>query len=182
VKDTNFDVHIKVFKKVIRANKETVEADIINLNLVSFLKNSILEWGENFVQDHPTCTFEVLKQSFCKRFRIMKNDEKNYMQLKNLQQQHGEWVEVYYEHLLKLAKCLQVKATNVFLITNFKASLQPHLRLATIGMTRDTFIKHKEVVMTYEKNKPLITNYNVLLTQPKSKLLAQLIVNYITVK
>jgi hypothetical protein len=95
----------------------------------------------------------------------MKNDEKIYMQLKNLQQQDGEWVEVYYKHLLKLAKCLQVKATNVFLITNFKASLQPHLRLATIGMTRDTFIKHKEVVMTYEKNKPLITNYNVLLTQ-----------------
>jgi len=35
VKDTNFDVHIKVFKKVIRAKKETVEVDIINLNLVS---------------------------------------------------------------------------------------------------------------------------------------------------
>jgi hypothetical protein len=47
-----------------------------------------------------------------------------------------------------------------------KQSLQPYLRLATIGMTRDTFIKHKEVVMIYGKNKPIITNYNVLLTQP----------------
>jgi hypothetical protein len=35
VKDTNFDVHIRVFKKVIRANEETVEVNIINLNLVS---------------------------------------------------------------------------------------------------------------------------------------------------
>jgi hypothetical protein len=31
----------------------------------------------------------------------MKNDEEIYMELKNLQQQVGEWVEVYYEHLLK---------------------------------------------------------------------------------
>jgi hypothetical protein len=49
-------------------------------------------------------------------------------------------------------------------------------------MTRDTFIKHKEVVVIYEKNRPIITNYNVLLTQPKSKLLAQSIVNYIMAK
>jgi hypothetical protein len=84
--------------------------------------------------------------------------------------------------LLKLTTCLQVNAINVFFITNFKASLQPYLRLTTIGMTRDTFIKHKEVVVIYEKNRPIITNYNVLLTQPKSKLLAQSIVNYIMAK
>jgi hypothetical protein len=35
----------------------------------------------------------------------MKNDEKVYMQLKNLQQV-GKQVEVYYEHLLKLANYL----------------------------------------------------------------------------
>jgi hypothetical protein len=52
----------------------------------------------------------------------MKNDEKVYMQFKNLQQQDGEWVEVYYEPLLKLAMCLQVNAINVFVITNFKES------------------------------------------------------------
>jgi hypothetical protein len=51
----------------------------------------------------------------------MKNDEIVYMQLKNLQQQDDKWVEVYYECLLKLATCLQVKAINVFFITNFKA-------------------------------------------------------------
>jgi hypothetical protein len=112
----------------------------------------------------------------------MKNDEKVYMQLKNLQQQDGEWVEVYYELLLKLATCSQINIINVFFITNFKANLQPYLKLATIGMTRDTFIKHKEVVVIYEKNRPIITNYNVLLTQSGSKILAQPIVNYITIK
>jgi hypothetical protein len=85
----------------------------------------------------------------------MKNDEKVYMQLKNLQQQDGKWVEVYYEHLLKLVTCLQVKAINVFLLQISKQSLQPYLRLATIGMTRDTFIKHKKVVLIYEKTNQL---------------------------
>jgi hypothetical protein len=36
------------------------------------------------------------------------------MHLRNLQQL-GEHVKVYYECLLKIANCLQVKATNVFL-------------------------------------------------------------------
>jgi hypothetical protein len=46
----------------------------------------------------------------------MKNNKEVYMLLRNLQQQVGEWVEVYYERLLKLANYLQVKATNVFLL------------------------------------------------------------------
>jgi hypothetical protein len=40
----------------------------------------------------------------------MKNNKEVYMQLRNLQQQ-GERVEVYYEFLLKLTNCLQVKNT-----------------------------------------------------------------------
>jgi hypothetical protein len=34
------------------------------------------------------------------------NDEEFYMQLKNIQQQTSKRVEVYYEQLLKLTKCL----------------------------------------------------------------------------
>ncbi len=77
----------------------------------------------------------------------MKNDEEVYMQLRNFQQQFCEWVEVYYEQLLKLANCLQVKATNVFLINIFRVGLQPYLRLASAGMTKDTLVKHKEVAI-----------------------------------
>jgi hypothetical protein len=64
----------------------------------------------------------------------------------------------------------------------FKVGLQPYLKLATSGMTRDTFIKHKEVVMICEESELVITNYNVLLTQPESKLIAQPIINYIMTK
>ncbi len=38
-------------------------------NLFGFiLQDDILEWGENFEQDHPNYTFEELEQAFCKHF------------------------------------------------------------------------------------------------------------------
>jgi hypothetical protein len=64
-----------------------------------------------------------------------------------------------------------VKTTNVFLTTIFRTSLQPYLKWAT-SMMRDTLIKHKEVVMISEESGPIIANYNVLITQPESKLVA----------
>ncbi len=100
----------------------------------------------------------------------MKNDEEVYMQLKNLQQQVSERVEVYYECLLKLANYLQVKTTNVFSTNIFKSSLQWYLRLATIDMMRDTLIKHKEPTLICEESGPNIANYNVLIIQLESKL------------
>jgi hypothetical protein len=60
-------MHTSFFKKTIRANGKTMEADTINMFTFT-LRDNILEWGENFVQDHPNCTFEKLEQEFCKRF------------------------------------------------------------------------------------------------------------------
>jgi hypothetical protein len=60
VKDIDLDAHIIVFKKAIKNNGETMEVDIINM--LSFtLRDNIFEWGENYVQDHPNCTFEELE-------------------------------------------------------------------------------------------------------------------------
>jgi hypothetical protein len=87
--------------------------------------------------------------------------------LRNLQQQVGERVKVHYECLLKFANCLQVKATNVFITTTFKRGLQPYLRLAIVGMTRDTLIEHKKIVMICEENGHVIANYNILITRPR---------------
>jgi hypothetical protein len=52
-----------MFKKVIKANGETMEVDIINLFGFTFRDNTS-NWGENCVQDHPNCTFEELEQAF----------------------------------------------------------------------------------------------------------------------
>jgi hypothetical protein len=65
-----------------------------------------------------------------------------------------------------------MQATNGFLMTIFKAGLQPYFRLATTGMSRDTLIKHKEVVIICEESGPVIANYNTLITQPESKPIA----------
>jgi hypothetical protein len=78
VKDTDLDVHIRVFKKAIKTNGEIVEVDIINLFGFT-LKDNIFEWGENYVQNHPDYTFEKLEQTFYKRFKTLKNDEDVYM-------------------------------------------------------------------------------------------------------
>jgi hypothetical protein len=75
-----------------------------------------------------------------------------------------------------------VKATDVILNTIFKESIQPYLRLATIGMTKDTLIKHKEPIVICEENEPSITNYNALIIQLESKPIAQPIVTYTTLK
>jgi hypothetical protein len=42
-----------------------MEANIINM--FGFILIDILsKWGENFVQNHPNCTFQELEQTFCK--------------------------------------------------------------------------------------------------------------------
>jgi hypothetical protein len=63
VKDTNLDAHMQVLKKAIKANGELMEVNIINMFT---FKDSIFEWGKNYVQDHPNCTFEELEQPFMK--------------------------------------------------------------------------------------------------------------------
>jgi hypothetical protein len=57
VKYTNPHAHTRVFKKAIKTNGEAMEVDIINL-FGFILMDNIFEWGENYVQDHPNCTFE----------------------------------------------------------------------------------------------------------------------------
>jgi hypothetical protein len=42
-------------------------------------------------------------------------------------------------------------------------------------MARDTLIKHEEVVMIYEESGLIIANCNTLITHPKSKSVAQLV-------
>jgi hypothetical protein len=86
VKNTNPNTHIIVFKKAIEASGETMEVDIIDL-FDFILKDNISKWKENYVQYHPNCTFEKLEQTLCKQFKIVKNDEEVYMQLRNIQQQ-----------------------------------------------------------------------------------------------
>jgi hypothetical protein len=81
----------------------------------------------------------------------VKNDEKVYMQLWNIQQQIVESVEVYYERMLKLANCPQVITTNVFLTINCRVGLLLYFKLAITSMKWDTLIEHKETLYFVRK-------------------------------
>jgi hypothetical protein len=84
--------------------------------------------------------------------------------LKNLQQQVGERIEVYYECLLKLTNYLHVKTTYVFFTTIFKTGLLPYLTLTIGGVKRDTLMEHKEATIVCEESGHISLNYNDLLT------------------
>jgi hypothetical protein len=49
-------------------------------------------------------------------------------------------------------------------------------------MTRNTFSKHNESALIYEKNGLIITNYNTSIIQLESKPVARPIIHYITTK
>ncbi len=83
--ETLIQMFVRVFKKAIKVNGEIMEVDITNMFGFT-LRNNISKWGKKIVQDHPNCTFEELEQTFCKRFKTMKNDEEVYMQLQNIQE------------------------------------------------------------------------------------------------
>jgi hypothetical protein len=74
------------------------------------------------------------------------------MQLWNIQQQIVECVEVYYKRQLKLANCLHVRATNVFLTIVLSVGLLPYLKLTTTSMKKYTLIKHKEAIIICEES------------------------------
>ncbi len=62
---TKPNAHIWVFQKVIQANGEGNDLNISNLFCFT-LRDVILEWGENFIQSHPGCTFVKLEATFYK--------------------------------------------------------------------------------------------------------------------
>jgi hypothetical protein len=68
VKDSNPNVHVRVFKATIRINSETNDAKIIILFNFT-LKDIMSNWCNNFMGDYPNCIFVKLKSVFCKRYK-----------------------------------------------------------------------------------------------------------------
>jgi hypothetical protein len=57
-----------------------------------------------------------------------------------------------------------------------------YLILATAGMTRNTLIKHKEVLIVCEESGPIRLNYNVLLTTLEANVVVKHVVPIVTAK
>jgi hypothetical protein len=68
-----------------------------------------------------------------------------------MKQKKNERVKVYYERLLKSANSLQHKTTNNLLTIVFRFGLQPYLRVAIIGMKKETQQHNKETTFFVKK-------------------------------
>lgn len=104
------------------------------------------------MQCHPKCTFVKLKATFGKCYQKVQIDEQVYMALRVIKQAMNKKMEVYYEHILKLANCLNHKMNNSLLTTFFQIKLVPYLWITIIGMKWNTLFLHKEVRVTCKKN------------------------------
>ncbi len=82
-KDSNMDVHIKIFKVTIKTNGETINEEITNMFNFK-LKDNASYWCNNNMKNHPRYRFVDLEHVFCKQYKIVHNDEQMYLQFKNL--------------------------------------------------------------------------------------------------
>jgi hypothetical protein len=66
-KDVDPNVHVRVFKVVIRINGETSDVEIVNL--FSFILRDIMSnWCNNYMGDYLDSAFVELQLTFCKRY------------------------------------------------------------------------------------------------------------------
>jgi hypothetical protein len=98
----------------------------------------------------------------------MQTDEQVYMALCVINEGITEKVEVYYKRILKLANCLQYKANDRLFTIIFRDSFIPYLRVATVGIKRNSLFEHKEVAVTCEESMGNPTEYQKFLELLKS--------------
>ncbi len=69
-KNSNPDVHVQVFKAVIKVNGETIDEK--RTNLFNFtLRNNASNWCNNYIWSNPNCRFADLEQDFYKWYWIV---------------------------------------------------------------------------------------------------------------
>jgi hypothetical protein len=56
VKDSDLNVHVKIFKVAIKANTEIDDVEIVNMFIFT-LKNIMSNYCNNYMGDYPYCTF-----------------------------------------------------------------------------------------------------------------------------
>jgi hypothetical protein len=70
MKDFDPDVHVRIFKAIIKANDEIIDEEIASLfNFV--LKDNTFDWCNNYMRDNPNCRFVDLEQAFYRHYQTM---------------------------------------------------------------------------------------------------------------
>ena len=71
------------------------------------LTGTVQRQADDYMDMHPSCTWEQFKVAFKKHYREQQMDEQVYATLKTLKQGDNDRVEDYYECFMKLIRCLQ---------------------------------------------------------------------------
>lgn len=71
-KDFDPNVHVQVFKFVIKINNETIGEEITKLFLKDNASNNLCN---NYMKDHPNYIFVDLQHVFCKCYQIVYNNK-----------------------------------------------------------------------------------------------------------
>ncbi len=72
------DVHVWIFKVVIKANGEIIDEEITNLFNFT-LRNNAFDWCNNYMRNNPNCRLIDLEQAFYRHYQTMQNDEQVYL-------------------------------------------------------------------------------------------------------
>jgi hypothetical protein len=112
------DAHTRSLEKILWVNGETDELVVMTL-FYTTLTDKVQRWADNYLDMHPSCTWEQFKAAFKKRYREQQTDEQVYAALKTLKQGDNERVEDYYERFMKLIRCLQTTVGEGFMLSNF---------------------------------------------------------------
>jgi len=73
------NVHVQVFKVVIKVNNEMLGEEITNLFNFTLRDNASNNSCNNYMKDHPNYIFVNLQHVFCKCYQITYNNEQMYM-------------------------------------------------------------------------------------------------------
>ena len=145
------NAHTESFEKILWINRKTDELVVMTL-FCTTLTNKVQRWTDDYLDMHPSCTWEQFKAAFKKRYREQQTDEQVYAALKTLKQSDNKKVEDYYERFIKLIRCLQTAVGEGFMLSNFKTCVLDYLRVTISVLNIASLIELKEAVQKCEDN------------------------------
>jgi hypothetical protein len=147
----DLDAHTRSFEKILWINGEIDELVVMTL-FCTTLTNKIQRWADDYLDMHPSYTWEQFKAAFKKRYREQLTDEQVYATLKTFKQGDNERVEDYYERFMKLIRCLQTTVGEGFMLSNFRTGLLDYLRVTTSVLNIASLTELKEAAQKCEDN------------------------------
>jgi len=101
----DLDSHVRLFERTCWANGECTTENKLRLFPYN-LRGDTFDWYSKYENNFPTNTWDKLKATFGRKYRVVKMDERFYQKMCIIRMGHEEDVEAYYKRLIKLNSAL----------------------------------------------------------------------------